>query len=820
MRDSVPTFTAAELSRALDVTPQRIRQLLKHTRFSIRHVAGQETQTWDLEEIPSGIKARLEKAVHKNGAASIPSLLKNAAPRWEPEIPLPKINESQIAEASLRREALAPVLTLKKQKPVSVLITESAQRFSEFGGDIPSESTIRRLITTAIDRDRGHENFQRLELYLDDRLSPRDSQAEPAPEACRLPALALVLDSIENLSDSSSYRLAILKVSMEEVKRLQESGLSLEMARGAVVDTIAASGVNLSSSREALRKLIRRSWEKWLDGGQVIEALEDRPRSGRPALYIPTLEERNAMKTLNLQTGSVSLAARVFATRSDCPPELKAVILKERSSKHKLPPTIRSAAAITEAVRTQYKSPKAARLKHHLQPRSFDYRSTTRSMERLQPGQLWERDDMSINCLFWVPWPWGGDACSERYGVRLCRGQLLVSLDVGSQRFLSFNLLARTMDSYRADDIWSWMGHDYSVIGMPEIGERLERGTWKSKKIYGDRSVAWDGKPSIDEPKRIGGLRSLGINQITAHTPSAKEIERRFNFLQNVMGTIPGQIGRHRGQMEKETKLWMACRAGFKDPREHFIDYSSMLDEVQKALLFCNADKHEGIHVHGVPDQIWEESGAAQRLRKLPEDKAFLFARDRSEITVSRGHIQIRRKAPDGSRCAWWFGHESLQEWEGKKIQVYHDVFAPGAGVSIVDWRDRLICHAPLVEGCPQFSLDPTSRDETSLDRRKKFQNAVVSECRILDPRPDQKKKIMARISDGRGTDIVSTGVETSSRMFPGNVGGRNPRPGDDAIQRAYKNRRFTPDPTDEDLAKMERLEKEAIARGDLVPRD
>ena len=820
MRDSSPVFTAAELSRALGVTPQRIRQLLPQARSSLRLVAGQETQAWALEEIPEGIKARLEKAAQKNCSPSIPTLLRNAAPRWEPEIPLSMIDEGQLAEAALRREVLAPILSNQKQKPASQLIEEATAEFTRAGGEIPSESTLRRLIMTAIERDHGHENFHRVELYLTDRITSRHTSAEPAPSSCRLPALALVLDSIENPMDPSAERLSILKVAMEEMKRLQESGLNLELSRASVVDTIAASGVKLSASREALRKLIRRTWEKWLDGGQVIEALEDRPRTGRPSLYVPTLEEKNALKTLNLQTGSVSLAAHMYAIRPECSPELKEVIQKERSSIHKLPPTIRQAAAVTEAVRSHYKSPKAARLKHHMQPRSFDYRDKTGSLEHIQPGQLWERDDMSINCLFWVPWKWGGDSCSERYEVRLCRGQLLVSLDVGSQRFLSFNLLARTMDSYRADDIWQWMGHDYSAIGMPEIGERLERGTWKAKKISGNLSVAWDGKPSIEEHKRIGGLRSLGITQITAHTPSAKDIERRFNLLQNVMGTIPGQIGRHRGEMERETKIWMACQAGHRNPKEHFISYSEMLDEVQKALLICNARKFEGIHANGIPDQLWEESGAPEILRKLPEEKAYLFARDRSEITASRGHIQIRRKSPDGSRCAWWFGHEALQEWEGKKVQVYHDIFAPAAGVSIVDWRDRLICHAPLIEGCPQFSLDPSSRDETSLDRRKKFQNAVVSECRILDPRPEQKKRIMAKISDGRGNEIISTGAETSSRMFPGTAARGAGRPGDDAIQRAYKTRQFTPDITEASLAKIERLEKEAIARGDLVLRD
>ena len=45
-------------------------------------------------------------------------------------------------------------------------------------------------------------------------------------------------------------------------------------------------------------------------------------------------------------------------------------------------------------------------------------------------------------------------------------------------------------------------------------------------------------------------MAALGLKVITSQSPTTKIIENRFDFFQTICATIPGQIGRTRGEME------------------------------------------------------------------------------------------------------------------------------------------------------------------------------------------------------------------------------------------------------------------------------
>jgi hypothetical protein len=382
-----------------------------------------------------------------------------------------------------------------------------------------------------------------------------------------------------------------------------------------------------------------------------------------------------------------------------------------------------------------YKSPKRAGINCFINPRSLSYIDAGGTNRQLTPGDLFERDDMSNNCLCWVEWPWGGDPCSDKFGVRIVRGQNLLHIDVASLRFLSYNFLIRPSDSYRADDIWQWVATTYREIGMPRIGERWERGTWASKKLRGDAEAIIEGGHT-DELARLGGMAALGLRVIESQSPTTKIIESRFNFLQRIMATIPGQIGRKRGEFEKATKLWMQCRAGQRDPREHFLGFAQLCDRIESRLHYCNAEPVEGYVYNGIPDQLWEQGVTAEPLEKLQPEQGWLFFRDKAEITASKCHVCVRRKRDDGGRVAHWFHHPRLFEFEGEKCGVYFDSYCLDQGAVIVCQSGRrageVIGRAEYIEGVPQFCLASGMENREGYQRRKEFRDAVISEVRTL----------------------------------------------------------------------------------------
>ncbi len=774
------TTTAKQIARALGEHPFQVRRWLAGTSFMEGSVRGQKAKIYSIGSLPAWILDKLTDIAGRKGYAGIEALLADPSPIWQPAIPFSEIDPKQVSETELRRDILAPILRHRGTLAESSLIRRAA---SAWKGRPLSDSSIRRLIRSAFARDAGREEWERVELYLPERLAAKPSEPQ-RKTGSTLPLLTDALSSLENPSRPGREEVfSIVILAMREIESLCSQGLDPSTGMKAVLDTIIASSVTISKTRHSLRQRLWKAWGLWTASGGDIEKLRDgrSERSGRNPEVVPTPEEIAKIRALVVEAESVTFAARYFAkTSPDCSPELAEAILRSRSSKHKLPQTLRAAFGVAPVIIAQHKSPKNARLIHFTQPRDGTFIDKSNNRPNIRPGDLFERDDMSINCLFWVPWPWGGDPCSDRFGVRICRGQLLVGLDVGSQRFTSFHLVARPQDSYRADDIFQWVGHDYETIGKPRIGERLERGIWEAKKINGVIRPDFDPNSHTALEKRIGGLAALGVARITSCRPSGKCIESRFNILQRAMAFIRGQIGRKRGEFERETSLWMKCKAGTRDPREYFHNFSEMLELIEEALRYCNGEPIEGTKFHGVPDELWFNSIAEAPLQTVPPEKLWVFARDLSEITIRKSYVCIRKRAEDRRQVAWWFTSPELWRHEGKRVRVFYDSFAPEAGATIVDYADNLIARADFVEGCPQFSLSADARDEASSERYKAYKNAVVSEMRTIDLDPAKRRR-MSKISDGAGTEHIL------ARGTPQNTAKEEADPGMDLMESARR---------------------------------
>jgi len=551
-------------------------------------------------------------------------------------------------------------------------------------------------------------------------------------------------------------------------------------------------------------------WRRDYAAAGIVGLRPDWSNCGRKKSAELSDPEVEIAQRLYLQTGSQITALRMLASLPECSQETSDAIMKQRSSKHAVPRSIRDQVRLSHDVATYHASPKRTRIETFICPRTLTYLDALGAQKQLTPGDLFERDDMSNNFLCWVPWPYGGDPCSDKYGVRVARGQNLLAIDVASLFFFSFNFLIRLRDSYRADDIWEWIGRTYADVGKPRIGERWERGTWQARKLRGDDALIEAGH--TDDKIRLGGMASLGLKVIISQSPTTKIIENRFNFLQRVMSTIPGQIGRTRGGMERETKIWMQCQRGERDPREYFLSAEENTQRIEQSLTYCNNEPVEGAIYNGVPAQIWYEAVAARPLERLNPESSWLFARDKRTVQADRSHIMIRYTNPQGDRSAWWFHHPELREFQGLKIHVYFDEYTPSAGAVLVVAEGRragrILSGAQLVEGCPQFSLAPGSimTDREAVERKKRHMNAVRSEYRATGA-DDFRWARGSRVDDGAGTRIeVGTSIPPRRQSMT-------------TIEPEVKLpvAKIKPRNEADELKALENLEKEARERGDIL---
>jgi hypothetical protein len=216
--------------------------------------------------------------------------------------------------------------------------------------------------------------------------------------------------------------------------------------------------------------------------------------------------------------------------------------------------------------------------------------------------------------------------------------------------------------------------------------------------------------------------------------------------------------------MEKVNKLWTACREGHKDPRDYFLSLEEVTERIAAKLQFVNAEKVEGTIYKGIPNEVWLREGGDQRMEKLTAEQTYVFHPDLRVLTVSKGHVRTMISSPEGDRQAWWFRHEDLWRFEGRRVALHFDKTCPENCPILVHAQGReaneVIGQAELVDGCPQFALgfDAESEDTRGADalaNRKQFSDAFRSEYRALGI-----NHVIARskkASNGKGKSVELT---------------------------------------------------------------
>lgn len=445
-----------------------------------------------------------------------------------------------------------------------------------------------------------------------------------------------------------------------------------------------------------------------------VEETPSAPR-GRPPEVVPTEAEARGLLSSYLKTnltrdaGSMTTAARLFAQSDACSPELREAILREqgpaRASKHQLPRTVKRAMQASPALVQFSRNPRAADVMlGHARGTLRKHWSADR---RLWAGERMSSDDGSINFMVCVPWPWGGCRTSDKFGVKVGRFQLLATNDDASDFVPSWTYTIRASQAYRAEDVCGALGRLWRDVARPDVAV-LERGVWESARVTALFAAA-------------------GVNIHRSYQPRQKLIEGVFNRLWTILSAMPGQIGRYRGEMERENKLLAAAQAGTLDPRTAFVELPVALAALEQAIAFHNRTPLESKHYgKWTPETRWCEDLAAHPRPRLDAALAYLWAPEIRTWTVRRACVGGMVEQPLGvSLPSHWWAPELLDA-EGRKVTVHFDPWETHAPATITlteDWPVKgwragrvLATRVPCLEDLPTISRDAANAIAVSGD--------------------------------------------------------------------------------------------------------
>jgi hypothetical protein len=426
------------------------------------------------------------------------------------------------------------------------------------------------------------------------------------------------------------------------------------------------------------------TFERWssrhASGG--MDGLEDLPRSGRPPQVSLTEEEAGVLRRTflrsNLREGAGSMTASArWAARDEnnaLRPEVRAAILKVRASKHLIPVEVRRALRASEAEVKRYRDPKSGQNDGIYTPGWL--RMATDGTRRLEPGERQVWDDASVNVGVTVPWARGGDRCSDRWGCRVARFQLLACLDCAGDFAPGYSYVMRQSDAYAAADVAGALWRVWTLNGYAPHECVMEGGAWQSRRV-------------------LDFCRAAGVQVISAKgRPNQKLVEGWFNRLWTVLSiALPphGQVGRFRGEMDAENVQWRRCREGIADPREHFPLLTEFLRCLDKSINYLNSETIES-REYGTWTPCERYAAQAVKGHPLPQGLRRYALPVRETRKIDRqGMAGVRADSPFGWPHDYLFASEQAAGFVGALVTVSFDPHDIGAGATLElaeGWRD------------------------------------------------------------------------------------------------------------------------------------
>jgi hypothetical protein len=666
-------FTAAQIGAALGMKRQAVQWHLRDVSPSgVRVVVGNESAVWSVGQLPVQLRERLAAAATQQRCRTIEALLSMPRQRWQPAVAMDKICDADIQAATKLRTAMLPWLFRQHDKRLSAaeLDAAGADDYRRAFGNPVTPRYWRELLSRTIRRDNGAEEWNRLEIYLPDRLKRKDT-----PAAVVSAALAADFAELESFimactnphAPNKTECAAVWTLAVEKFTSLVNAGEPEKSAARRVRQFLSARAAFLAASRDALWI----AWKRKLDALKNANGDAKALRDGRT--------ENGAQFVLPENDRDLLVHRAVFYYRGDIAPAWRDLLRQGFSSdvveryagraqkKSHVPASVMDSIAPEVELLTVM----------HRGPRAFDAIKgfVTRSYDGISSLQCISGDDFTLNTYFFVP--------DGKGWFDLTRGQVILFIDFRTLRILGWALEPRK--SYSSLTIRSLCTHVFGEFGVPEV-LYFERGIWKNATLLKGKTEPF-GFTEISQ-----GLREFGITFKHAIRPRTKVVERIGGMFQDIAEAEPGYCGRdeRRDAPESLRKQMAEVEARKVHPSKYFYSLDQWNQRIGQLVNQYNTEPQQGHILAGLsPEQAFEAHMSECPPMQFKAGLRYLLAHDKrlAQVTTNGVTIQI-------GKTKFNYRGQEIAHLVGREVLAWFDPENPETIVVTNPDRTNPICVA------------------------------------------------------------------------------------------------------------------------------
>jgi hypothetical protein len=687
MQQDQHIFAAAEIARALKVSRQAVFKMLDGVAVagSVER-GGRLVSAWAVSSLPARVQNRLAKSAEQQGCRDIEHLLTDIPERWNSAIPLADVASKALEKARKLREVLRPLLEQLDAGTIDAPAAETRglADYERIFGFPVSTRHWRRLLDRSIDRGRGYSEWDRLELYLEERPARAD-RGQCIPANIDFSDLDHAVEVYQTGTGTEpGRRLHLWAAACAWLDERTSGGHDLHSSKTALLDYLTARALFLAKSRESMREVLRIKYTRWRATGGRPSGIQDQrgERSGHRRAVALTEDDRKRLLAAALQYGGgLSQAWRELQREQKLSRPLLEVYPFNPACKSYVPRSIRI--QLRQDIRV---------LEPHVHgPRNV--RASGPFVERdpsaMKSGDWFQADDLTAPVYFY----------DEDSPFEPKRGQILLMIDFRALYCLGFVLIAEP--NYSAFDIRNLITTVHDTYGLPRRGFYFENGIWrKSRLLHGRRD-------DVDWTETEMGLREF-VQFRHAKEARGKVVEGIFGILQNTMGLDRGYVGRdeRHDKYEHVQKQLSVIRAQRAHASEFLYERAEWAARFEQIVEIYNNEVQNGKYLPGLsPRQGYEQYFGAEGLTRLPAHCRYLLSQHRIPTTVGRNGISFRF-----GKNLFRYKNEDTGRLLGQSVLAWFNPENP-AVLHVTDGDRKFLCSVERDEDVPAMDASPEDMD-------------------------------------------------------------------------------------------------------------
>lgn len=625
-------FSAAQIAAALGRDPKTVREHLRNVANASKCiVAGNETSAWTVAQLPEPLRERLAAAATQQHCRTIEDLLAMPRKQWQSPIPLAKVCDADIQAATKLRAALKPWLVQQHDLGLSSAEMESrgVMDYQRAFGHQISTRHWRELFTRAIQRDNGAEEWNRLEIYLPERLKPK-----AAPAAIVSEALAADFAELESFiagcsnphAPNSAECAGVWTLALEKFTSLVNGGESDKSAGRRVRQYLSARASFLAASRDALWIAWKRNLTALEKSNGDVKAIRDgRERNGNrveiPAIEINRLRHAAATQcggrineAWRMEYSRLSASTRVrYPDAFNCPAKIYALVSREK----------------VDALHARHYGGKRA-------VRKIIGGLHGNRWANIPAMHSWAMDDVTSNlqCAF----------TNSDGSTSLILPQIIAVMDSASRKWVGW-----AISDAKAPNAELVCDAALDAFRKNNIPKQL----WLENGYVFGKSLLVNGKEDEQGRTIVAGLAQYGctIHHFGKMNPQAKaELERSFEAIQRQMEKHPGYSGRIQminapDEFKREQRLIDSGKVEATQFRYTFEEFRNVV--MPKLISDYNATPQPHGHLKGLSPN---EAFLALANKNDPPieydpELEWWFANEKEIVTVSTGGVRFPHRS-------------------------------------------------------------------------------------------------------------------------------------------------------------------------------